>query len=300
MFKKLYTFNTTSRHVKIFKYIWGVDPTKRFQTMCPYFWSFVVTLLIFPFVLFIRAAIPGGEKINQNLLDMKERRKARSISKLECRSKKVVTDEQAWKLQKTKCWSNLGWRINNKIYTIITDKAYKHSVILEKAAKFKRDEIRLAKKKREEKLKEYKARVTSAPSAFSTLVFQVLSIGIAGFVIYFLGTVTVTAYTIINWSFVGTLLLYSLLITCAVIVLYFIFKNAYYAIKKIGCTEGYNNFCSSVDRICSIIFVKGIGNTVAKIFTGIGTGFVIVGDMIYRAYKRECPIITWEETKEKK
>ena len=68
----LYTFNKRSNHVQFFKWLWGVDPTHRYKTMCPYFWSYVVTILILPFLILIRVFGTWGQDFNKWMLTYRQ------------------------------------------------------------------------------------------------------------------------------------------------------------------------------------------------------------------------------------
>ena len=49
----LYAFNKNSFHVKFFKWATGINPTQRYKTMCPYFWSYVLLIIfIIPVAIF--------------------------------------------------------------------------------------------------------------------------------------------------------------------------------------------------------------------------------------------------------
>ena len=71
MIVNLYTFNKNSFHSKAFNWVWGVNPTSRFKTMCPYFWSWVATIVFSWIIVPIRLLVPGGKKINTYLLNYK-------------------------------------------------------------------------------------------------------------------------------------------------------------------------------------------------------------------------------------
>jgi hypothetical protein len=62
----MYTFSKTSNHVRLFKWFWGVDPTSEYKNMCPYFWSWVATTIIFPIILLWKLfvfVVPKSEKL---------------------------------------------------------------------------------------------------------------------------------------------------------------------------------------------------------------------------------------------
>jgi hypothetical protein len=47
----LYNLDSKGSHVKFFKWCWGIDPTIRYKTMCPYFWALLGTIIIFPVIV---------------------------------------------------------------------------------------------------------------------------------------------------------------------------------------------------------------------------------------------------------
>jgi hypothetical protein len=46
----MYKLNSETNGAKFFEWLWNTD-VKQFKTMCPYFWAYVVTIIIFPVIL---------------------------------------------------------------------------------------------------------------------------------------------------------------------------------------------------------------------------------------------------------
>lgn len=91
--KNPYTFNKDAWHCKLFKWCYDVNPPDVFKTMCPYFWSFVGTLLIIPFIVLAKTLrIPSksiGEFVSNRIKDCetyKQKRKTEKYAKIEAKN----------------------------------------------------------------------------------------------------------------------------------------------------------------------------------------------------------------------
>ena len=61
---KLYTFSKNSWHVRFYKWLYDKDPANKFKTMCPYFWTYVLTFITLPIILPIKLfGRYGGNKL---------------------------------------------------------------------------------------------------------------------------------------------------------------------------------------------------------------------------------------------
>jgi len=86
--KNPYTFSKDAWHCKLFKWCYGVNPPDVFKTMCPYFWSFVGTLFIIPFIAIAKGMkIPSksiGDFVSNRVKDCenyKQKRKDKKLAK---------------------------------------------------------------------------------------------------------------------------------------------------------------------------------------------------------------------------
>tara|TARA_R110001632_G_scaffold220683_1_gene350774 strand:- start:355 stop:879 length:525 start_codon:yes stop_codon:yes gene_type:complete len=63
----MYNLKTTSLSSRFYSWIWNTEISK-FKTMCPYFWSYVLTIILLPFLLVAKGLIkvlPESKKINK-------------------------------------------------------------------------------------------------------------------------------------------------------------------------------------------------------------------------------------------
>ena len=67
----MYNLNPNTRTARFYSWIWDTDVTK-IRSMCPYFWKYVVTILILPLPLLYKLVdyiMPKSKKVD-NLIDM--------------------------------------------------------------------------------------------------------------------------------------------------------------------------------------------------------------------------------------
>lgn len=90
--KNPYTFSKDAWHCRLFKWCYGVNPPDVFKTMCPYFWSFVGTFFIIPFIALAKAMrVPSksiGEFVSNRVKDCeayKQKRKDKKDAKIEAK-----------------------------------------------------------------------------------------------------------------------------------------------------------------------------------------------------------------------
>ena len=80
----MYKLKTTSLLSKFYSWIWNTEITK-FKTMCPYFWMYVLTILLLPLVLiskFLSYFIFRNKKINKSLDYVSNSKLGRSTNKI--------------------------------------------------------------------------------------------------------------------------------------------------------------------------------------------------------------------------
>jgi hypothetical protein len=64
----LYNLNSKSKTVKFFKWAWGVDPTIKYKTMCPYFWAFIGRVVFWKHIGMLFKSIWFGIRIFFNMI----------------------------------------------------------------------------------------------------------------------------------------------------------------------------------------------------------------------------------------
>jgi len=309
----LYTFNKRSNHVQFFKWLWGVDPTERYKTMCPYFWSYVVTILIVPFLIIIRIFGTWGQDFNRWMLTYKQEQRDKKKKEFLENIALCKSSKEAYKLKKTDCWENYNWDISyddrKAFHNLARD--YEHEMYSKKEAKRER-KWELERKKREQR----EARAEKTQAIKESAIFKWISYSIIGVVGSFLAIIILISLykiiTFINWLWVlkwlGYVLLGAIGIGIIIGIIMFIYK---YILSPLGhwleCRT-FNFDCMLTRGIGTGFNYIGIGfeyiglffsfiwnNAIGPVGRGIGHGVVIFFDTIHKIYKKQCPIITWEE-----
>ena len=52
--KNLYSFSKDAWFVKLYKWLYGVDPTVKYKNFCPLFWVLVLTFLLLPILVIFK------------------------------------------------------------------------------------------------------------------------------------------------------------------------------------------------------------------------------------------------------
>lgn len=269
----LYTFKKTSNHVKFFKWIWGVDPTVKFKSMCPYFWSYVATIIFLPIILLIKLFGKQGEKLNSFLYNYRSNREDRLQEKLRERVKAATTPKEAYQIMRSRCFRKYKYIFDyvekNKLYEL-SEPYY--------------EEIAISRKKREEKRVE--SIETAKDSKFLRFVAWIV-IGVAlGGVVWVLYYLISMAINRIDWPLVGEWTIYIVVGVGALIGLYHLLGYLIRALAdKLRCMK------MPKCRLCQL----PVGAYILSFFSAIAKGILIIINMIYSIYKKNCPLITWEE-----
>lgn len=273
MFNNLYNFSKNSWHVKLFKWIYNIDPTQQFKSMCPYFWTYVITLLFFPLVLIIKLFGKSGTLFLNYLKDYSRNKANKAIESFKARvgDGESLTNEEAYKLKRSNCYSNNWYQLDWNVTDLIDFKSREYS----------RNELPKIRYAKEQQIKEFK----------ESTIYQVISyilaliVSIAGiYVIYQLYLVS-NDYTIM-WKEIGGVLLFISIFVAGVFGIVGLIK---YIIIPIG------EYLACLKTPKCYLCQLGIWKFVSNIFKTIWLGFCLIGDMIYNTYKKNCPLITWKE-----
>ena len=254
--------------------------------MCPYFWSYVLIFMFFPLILMVKLFGKFGTQFLNYLRKYKETRRNKIKQDFIKRaSKENMTQKEAYDMVKSKCWDDNWYYLDSDIYSEITElynKEYDERRVKQYKLKDKKEED---KKVRIQKYKEYKE------SKWFTYISYVMSlsiIGLLGYTLYKL--LSMFNLSGINWLLVGKISLIMLGIIVSMVLIFIFIKYILAPMfDYLKCME-----C----KLCKF----GIGPKIIKIFSFIGLifvfiwkGFKLVGDMIYVTYKKNCPLITWED-----
>lgn len=271
MFNNLYTFSKTAWHVRLFKWLYGTNPTQTFNTMCPYFWSMVITLLLFPliciFKLFGKAGNNFVSKCESYKRDEYEKQKNNFITKCNDDS---LTDEDAYDIKTSKCWNKFYYYLDYKSESFICEKYRNHRDLLLKQQNIK-------KCKNTALVKEIK---TSKYFPYVAYTITTVILSLIVYTLYLVGL-----YINLNFEFdpeglkvvgtvVGILTVFGISLFCFIQYI----LNPFLDYLK----------CCKLPKL-------GLLKLFAKPFIFIGKGLYIIGDMIYMTYKKACPRITWRD-----
>ncbi len=271
--KNLYNFSKNSNHVKLFKWLWNVDPTKTFKSMCPYFWSYVATILILPIILIAKLFGKYGKQFNSYLYTFKSKRETRIENKLIERASKITTEKEGYDLITSRCYRKYKWALSSEERDRLGELYYTHIENV-KRAQSKANLNRAAK-------------VQEAKDSKIVMFFVWIVIGIAvatlGYSLYLLCAMAVER---IDWWKV----LKGLGIITAIGAGAFTFFGL---IKYVGIPIYDRLKCINLPK-CKLCQLP-IGAYIISFFRAIGNGIMILIDMIRNTYKKSCPIITWED-----
>ena len=269
MLNNLYSFKKDGFHVKAFKWIYGTDPTKTFNTMCPYFWSWMFTIAFCWLIIPIRLLGSFGKNLLSKTESYKrDRLEVRRLAFIDA-CNKISTDKDAYRIRKTRCWSEFGYCLDNTVYCLILDKSDDYRKLLAAKQHDKED-------KRSQQIKEIK----------TSKYFP--------YVAY-----TVTAAVLI-------IILYTLYAVCHGI--YITYEIDYKAWTKVGGVllmlgiiggVGYAIFTLILSPLWGWLSCMKLPNCKLRFllvpFIFLGKGIVIFCDMIYMTYKKACPRMFWED-----
>lgn len=286
----MYKFKKNCWHVRFYQWLFNVNPTNIYKSMCPYFWTYA---LIFFFIIPILILKLLGNKGSQLLNWIEKRKREKRDRLIEAFVKKCenpnLTNKEAYEIKKSKCWDRFYYYIEYKHIEKIRllSSEYANFLFTENNKKEK------AKKEKIKKIKENK-----------TLIYLFNFIG--GCIILFILSLFVYFLSLINWSGIDWMYLLKgfgigVLILIACFLIFFIIKylviSVIYVKEKISCLNIKCPLCSIFPSIFNYIG-KGISNSFPYIcvpFIFIGKGILVCLDMIYNTYKKRCPLIKWED-----
>ena len=269
MLDNLYTFKKNAWHVRLFKWLYGTDPTQTFNTMCPYFWSWIFTILFCWIVIPIRLLGTIGKNFLSKMESFKrDRLEARRLAFItECQ--KTLTDEEAYRIYKSKCWSDFGYCLDSSLYYLILDKSGDFKQVIKEQKRVKTE--KRTKQVHEIKTSKYFPFVayTVTTVVLSLIVYTFYSVFYSLFTTYTLDFKTLKAAgKVAGWV--------AFIVGAAYIIFNYIFLPFAKYLK-----------CVKLPK-CKLRFLL-------VPFVFIGKGIVIFCDMIYMTYKKACPRITWKQ-----
>jgi len=275
MFKNLYNFNKDAWHVKFFLWIYGINPVYRFKSMCPYFWSYVLTILFLPLILVIKLFGKSGTKFMNYLHEYKNNKynKRYKLFLIKYNNPSILTDKECFSIRYTSCWYEWAYYLKeeNKENINLRARIYGKTLLEEEAKK---------KTIRKQTLTNIKENIIVK---FIAIIVAVALILTFAYVIYQLCNFT---YLNTDWERVLRVIINLGIISLIGILVILLCK---YIIKPffsyLSCLPGYT---------CKLCKTK-LWLYIKNFFIILGEIFCVCVDMVYNIYKKQCPIIHWED-----
>jgi len=254
--------------------MWGVNPADRYKTMCPYFWQYVLSILILPAILLY--------KIGQFILkpfkylweSYTDRQAALATKELLADIKSAKTDEDYYKIYKSKCFEGHKYELldlEEDFDTDIFDEIYERYLAFKTG---KKERARIKKDKAQAQIDNFK--YGTGGKVLSYIIGLGVLVGLGFFIYWFVHLFT--------WSqFVNFMTFLGIVVVCCVILMGLI-GLVRYINKSIPCDNKVKTFFNN------IVFWKYIG----LFFVMIWKGIRIIIDMIVNVYKQNCPVIHWD------
>lgn len=266
MIKDLYTFSKNAWHVKLFKWIYGIDPTQRFKNFCPMFWSYILTFIFLPILLISKLGGESGKKFVKWIHDYRKNTKQKFIDLFIQKCSKIIDPEEAYNVYKSKEWDKYNYYLDydtmDKIRSLAR-KSTRFTYSWGKQTKFQ---------KFWDKYGDY--------IGFGLIAILILAL------LFALGKVLFKNIDWkLFWEFIGGLVFY---------IIYFI---GFWTVG--GWIGEYIVKSPKIKKFFGNGFTKLI-NGIKNIFSKIRHGFEIFIDMIINIYKKNCPIVNWEDQNNEK
>lgn len=304
--KNPYTFKKNAWHVKLFNWCYGVYPPQVFPTICPYFWSWIGTFIIFPFIILAKLLrVPSkniGMFISKQITMCKEYSNKRREAKAKIKAEK-------WRQIKARVFEVYKLFVVNpiEINAIALKKQLKQNDLdIEEMKWYWRDTIdnsretysklnelsgsyyRLVDRYNNKQAQIKKEKIqhiqnTVSNNIIGKIIFGLITVIGVGLILFGAGF---GLYSLIIQFIIPqiTLLLYSLLF------LIIVGGLIYLIVKFFQCwgeTIG--------DWIKKFVFMFKPLLNISLIFVWIWTGIKLFCGMVYSIYKQQCPLITWED-----
>jgi len=266
--------------------------------MCPYFWTYVVVILLLPFILIVKAFGKAGTELLNKLRTYKQDKETRLVKALTERCKAVQTPEEAYKLVKSKCWKKFRFDLDDfKLRSDIEELYQTYAYELRKAQQERDDAeeiIQYNQREKFEKTKEsFKESIITKILGYVFLYSGILALlyGIYRLIVWLCSF----TYPAPNWPLIGGIAALILGAAAAVFMIYLIFRYILIPFMSyIVCQLGKVNW----SFLSCLKYLKYLGIPLwllYKLFEALYKLFAIIGSMIYATYKKHCPIITWKE-----
>jgi hypothetical protein len=248
------------------------------------------------------------------MLTHKQDKKKRKLEEFKTNLALCKSSKEAYRLKQTKCWKNYGnWDLGWDLVTSINELSKEHSeTINQKRYEKEQKAWEIDQKKKALRL----ARIEKTQAVKDSVVFKYISYTIIGSIglvlLYGLLTLLYQAFIAISWGWVFKWLGYILLVVIGLAVVFgvlaFIVKYILKPFSEWLECRTFNFDCMLTRGIGNIFTYIGLGfkyiglmfeymwsNAIGPVGRGIGHGVLIFFDTLHKIYKKQCPMIAWEE-----
>jgi hypothetical protein len=125
--KNLYSFSKNAWFVKLYKWLYDVDPTQKYKNMCPMFWAMVITFILLPFMVILKLCGNLSTKFYAWKVKRKQERWEKDKIKFIEYCNRDLTPKEAYKLYRSNDWSLFSNYITHERWHIIYDLKSKYT-----------------------------------------------------------------------------------------------------------------------------------------------------------------------------
>lgn len=278
---KVYKFKTNAWHLKLMKYIWGVDHTE-FRTMCGYFQLSILNVIIFPIVFIVKEFVRLLSTIDNMYVDYaikKETDRLSSLPYVNIEDEDYDMDilEQSYKMYtrylSIRNSNSSKKRKRSPLYKAISENNELENRLSQNAHAFDTSRYRLKQAKALRK-KKFREAVTNVALKIIPVFCTLVVISLGGVVLLTMGSLIYSTITVGEGS---NLAIYAFL-AFLVIIMFFTVGFASAFIQLINVSE-----IDSMEDTTFIILLKR-GRRSAIDFK----------DTLIDLKKAHCPMIEWE------
>lgn len=273
--ENLYNLNSNSNHVRFFRWMWGVEPSIRYKTMCPYFWQYLGSIIILPFIILVKLAMLVLDPIDDWIQELAERDTKLYVARLMEQYEMAKTEKDYYNIFNSKCWKKYRYKWNK----IIDEAFFTGDMIIRirTQAEWYENKLEKAKQKRKQNLQKQLDNFKYGKAG------TFLSYLIGAAVVFLVGWGIYTLLHLFTWGEFVNFCKYVSIGVIAIAILVGIIYIIGIGLKTLACDT----------KLANVVFWKPIGNAIVCFFKGIWTGIVMTFDMIKNIYKKNCPIIYW-------
>jgi len=277
----MYKLKKNSWHYRFFKFITRIEPST-FKTMCPYFWTYVLIVFFLPLVLIIKLFIYLNELSNKASKERRKRNRSRIIELLRKKypDVSVITNKEAYKLYTSKCF-----------YQYILD-AFdwdEYNIIRDKKNQYLQEEMRIKEIPKPSKSFQEVYNRAKDTKLFNYSAY-IISIG------FILGVISLIIYgaTLINYTTFWIYVKATLIVILILAIIASIVFGLSYLLSKIDLKCLFTRDSKSLKAI-NYTYKYTLKWMLVTPLVFIFKFFKLILNMIYSVYKKQCPLINWEE-----